>query len=240
MQANLNLFWLFVIIAFSVWPNREACAAPAQVTVVSEYKITKEELSALSKQFGVAIKAGYYNTYEFEGFQYGLNYLMCGRGGVDDLAGIAIQLEPRATLVRAPEGVYEVLTFEPELARKIILALPGVEQVEQAKLIPVQFPPEWQLAGESYAKEEQVEQLKNTLGKGIVKVLNQVFIPGSENRASVNYYLCDNADHAQFIYASLAGGSKMPGSVLRYGRLVIAITTDDDRVLKEIKANLGS
>ncbi|MEP0814992.1 MAG: hypothetical protein HRF49_10050 [bacterium] len=232
-RRRLYLLIVFAIGVIVIVLHRAGFTEP--VTVVSEYTLTAEELTALSDKFGTGITAGFYNVYRAGEFQYQLNFLKCKPSDVDALMEAVRLTDQRATLVKSSSGIYEVITPEAGLARRVILALPDVSKLEQAKIIPPQLPGEWMLTGEHYSDSKELKLLEEKVGPGIVQALNQVFLPGVTKRVVVNYLLCDSAEHAQMVYATVAARKSIPGSTLRFGTLVIEIVSDDESRVKDIR-----
>jgi len=219
----------------SVFLLLSASATYAQpVQTVSEYRLAEQDLQNLTERLGIEIFAGFNNIYRFQGLQFQLNYLKCAPVDVEELMGVMQQLAPKNTLARTYEGVYEIITLDHRLARKILLNLDDISLLEKGKLIPMQLPGDWMITAEIYPGYGDLRKLEKSLGKGLVEMLNQVIRVSGGERVQINYFHCDTRENAERIFGVLFAASPRPRSVRRLGALVIEVVTTNSETIDEV------
>jgi len=175
-----------------------ATAAYAQpVEVVSEYELTADDLVTMTEKLGVDILGGFNNVYRCQGFQYGLNYLSCAGSNVLGLADVMQQLSLKSTLARTNGGVYEIITLDPTLARRILLSLEDISVLDKAKLIPSQLPEDWLVTAETFTVGNDLEMMNRSHGGEILEVFNQILRTSGGDRVQITYFYCKDVEASE-------------------------------------------
>lgn len=239
LLAQSVLFTVVLILIAGIGTRLEA----GQVEIVREYKLTSVDLLSLENRLGVEIIAGYNNVYRYRGFQYQLNYLLCDAGDVNTLLAIIRQIAPKNTYARTKSGVYEIITRESWLARHILIALNDIPLIEKGKIIPPDLPDGWFISSELYINAmsfsvsgiEGMSAPADILTEGVSEIFSQVISPGSAERIQVNYILCESRVKADDLYAAFMLRNPDPRSALRFGTLVIEISTDKREYIETVR-----
>jgi hypothetical protein len=228
---------LFVAVSLiAVFGN---CAVAQPVEVVKEYTLTADDVQTMTDKLGVEILAGFNNVYRCQGFQYQVNYLACAPASVAELAGVMQQFAPKSTLARTMDGVYEIITLDPLLARRVLLSLDDISILEKAKLIPPQLPSDWLVTAEAFTKGQDLDMMNRSHGGGIVEVFNQILRTSAGDRVQVTYFYCNDFEVAKRVFGIRFAASDHPRSVKRIGKLVIDIATSNPQAVEDVMVYFG-